>query len=122
MKQVKQYAMSIGYFLGGMLILSLILSILNYFDIFSVKICYIISWIFMLFFQFFTGIFYGRKAEKNGYLEGLKWSGIFLLLLVFINVVFFQSGFPLARIIYYLILAITTVIGSMIGINKKMKH
>lgn len=68
------------------------------------------------------GFLTGKKATKNGYLEGLKMSGITILMLLFFDMIFFQSSFTISRLIYYGLIVLLNIIGSMIGINKKSSN
>ena len=61
----------------------------------------------------------GKLAPAKGYLAGLKISGIFLLILLLLNLITSRTLFNLPTIIYYLILIISSVLGGMFGINKK---
>lgn len=70
--------------------------------------------------MFIIGLILGKQSDSKGYLNGLLLSVITILLLVITSLIF---KFPLNinTLIYYVILIITTVLGSMIGINKKTK-
>lgn len=119
MKQLKLYGKKLGIALLGMIILTLILSILNFFGIFIGKISHVISFLFMLALCFYMGLTSGKLAEKKGYIEGLKIGGLLVLFLLLIDLIFFCSPFSLRRMAYYFILLLTCTISSMIGINKK---
>jgi len=121
MKQLKFYSKQLGIFLLSTIIMSLLLSILGYFNLLGNKGCHIFSIIFLLILNTILGILCGKQAETKGYLEGLKMGALIILMLLFINVIFFGSAFTIGRIIYYLLLLLVCTIGSMIGINKKTK-
>lgn len=116
---MKHYSKIILFFLIGMILCSLFLSIFGYFGILSPSVTLVISWIVLLLFSFISGMSCGKKAEKKGFLEGVKLGGLFLLCLIFLNVIFFQSPFSIQRLVYYLLIFSFSVFGSMIGINKK---
>ncbi len=78
-----------------------------------------IIFIFMLLFFSILGFFYGKKTPSKGYLEGLKISFLLIVFLILINLLFYQNRFSLERIIYYIVLILSSTIASMIGINKK---
>ena len=77
--------------------------------------------IFMMILFLIIGYKYGKKADKKGYIEGLKIGFSLILVLLFINLIFYNSNFSLERVIYYIILILSSIFGSMIGINKKEK-
>ena len=79
----------------------------------------ILFMIFMTILFLIIGFKYGKTANKRGYIEGLKIGLSLILILVFINVLFCHSNFSIERLIYYLILILSSIAGSMIGINKK---
>ena len=77
--------------------------------------------IFMMILFLIIGYKYGKKADKKGYIEGLRIGFSLILVLLFINLIFYNSNFSLERVIYYIILILSSIFGSMIGINKKEK-
>ena len=64
------------------------------------------------------GIYMGKKANKKGYLEGLKLGILFSIIILIINLIL-AEGINIKDIIFYLILTISSIFGSMIGINLK---
>ncbi len=119
MKQLKHYGKVLLLFLGSSILLSLLLSILNYFGIFVGKTSQIILIIYMLIITFYIGYSSGKLALKNGYLKGLKIGGILILTLIFLNMIFFWSPLTIYRVLYYLIILIISIVSAMIGINRK---
>lgn len=119
MKWIERYLKTSGIFLGAMLIFTLLLSILQYFNILSGTVSLILTFIFMIGLFFFFGMQFGKTTDQKGYLEGLKIGAIFSLVVFLLNLFFFTSPFKLTRILYYGLLILASVVGSMIGINKK---
>ncbi len=116
---IKKYLNSIiivGLWLIG---LTLLLTILSYFNIANNTInnyCKIIIPII----AFLSGGWYiGKRSNKRGWLEGLKIGLISLLLFILSSLFIFNTNLAIKNIIYYFILLISTTLGSMIGINKK---
>lgn len=97
------------------LILPFLLSIFNLLGIFVNKIILIIISSLIM---FISGFLIGKKSSNKGYLNGgiLGLSFIFILIIVSI---FFKINFNIERFIYYIILLLSTVLGSILGINKK---
>ena len=74
-----------------------------------------------LFLYFFIIICYrvmGKKSKKKGWLEGIKLSICFIAIALLINTIFIKQ-FSIQTIIYYIIISLSCIFGSMIGINKK---
>ena len=100
-------------------VVSLILAIFNYFGIFGSKVISLIDMVMMIVIFIVVGYVNGKSAEKNGYLVGFKFGGILTLVLLFLSLLVFRTGFKFSSLIYYLVLIVSCVFGSMIGINKK---
>ena len=119
MKYIKKYGKGILSLIIFILIASLIISIFNYTHIFYSRASETCIFILMILFFSITGFIYGKKAPSKGYLEGLKVGAIFIFFLILINLLFFQNHFSLERILYYVVLILSSIFSSMIGINKK---
>ena len=119
MKTFKKYGKTIGIFLGIVLLFTTLFSLLNLGNIFYSRTTDTFLFLSMIFTLFVIGFEFGKKALKKGYLEGLKIGGCLIFLFLIINLIFYQTGFSLERIIYYLVLILSSMLGSMVGINKK---
>ena len=71
---------------------------------------------------FVIPLLFAHKSNKRGIILGLKLSLSFVLLLILINIIFFKSPFNIDRLIYYLILIISGILGGSIGKNIKLKR
>lgn len=118
MKQIKNISISLSIGILLILTLSFIFNIFYYFDILSQKTFDIIKTIIPILSFFISSFILGMKSSKKGWLEGLKIGIIYLILIIFLNLIFIHE-FSISSIIYYLILLLSSVFGSMIGINKK---
>lgn len=76
--------------------------------------------IFLLGIIFIQSFFLGKKTIQKGYLEGIKY-GLFMILLSFIPSVFLKK-FQLKVLLFYGLILLTSILGSMIGINHKQKN
>lgn len=93
----------------------ILLTIFNLIKIETTRIILIItSSIIMLAIGFILGI----KTNKNGYLNGLVLSSIIILSLLILSLIF-RFNLNTNSIIYYVIMVISTILGSVLGINKK---
>lgn len=62
------------------------------------------------------------KTQEKGIVLGLKLALIFVVLLILINLIFFRSGFNIDRLIYYIILIASGMLGGSFGKNIKTKQ
>lgn len=115
---LKKYLKSYIFLFGLIIIMTLILSIINYFYILNDQTFKIIIPIISI---FFSSIMLGKESKEKGYIEGLKFSIILLILMIIVKLIS-QTNFNLKVIIIYLVFIFTGVIGAMLGINlKKIK-
>lgn len=115
---IKTYLKSYGYLFGILFILTFILSIINYFFIIPINIFKIL--ILVISFLVST-IILGKNIKQKAYLEGLKFSSIYLIIVVIINFLILKSSFSIKNLVFYLLILFTGIIGTMIGINLKKK-
>lgn len=118
MKYVKDYGMTILKFLGFLIGGSVVISLL-YYLLFSTKVVNVFTFLYMVVVFFLFGFKTGKKTENRGFLAGLKIGFLLLLVLLLFNLVFYQTGFKLIRVIYYMVLLFASVVGATLGINKK---
>lgn len=119
MKTLKKYGKTLGIFLGIILILCAILACFNLGNILYTKSTDVIIMIGMILVFAFIGFTFGKKVPSKGYLEGLKIGASLIFLLIVINLLFYQTGFSISRLIYYIVLILSSTLGSMVGINRK---
>lgn len=118
MKKLKNLSISLLISTSSIIIGSFLLNILYYFNIVNENIFNILKMIIIIISLFISGILLGKKSKKKGWLEGLKLSGIVIFIILIINLIFIKE-FNLQTIIYYIIILLSCVFGSMLGINKK---
>ena len=111
------YLKSLIIFLSSIIIIPFFLTLFNLMHLDSNKILIIIIGSFLM---FIIGIITGRNSNSKGYLKGLLVSVISILLLIIISLIF-KISLNINSLIYYIILVISTIFGSMIGINNKKK-
>jgi len=119
MKYLKKLGMSFVYILSSLFALTFIITILSYFNIMNDKIVSIFKIIIPIISLFIGGFYIGKNSNKKGFIEGLKLSLLFSIIVIIFNFLAFDSSFKLKYLLYYLILIISCIAGSMIGINKK---
>ncbi len=106
-------------FLGIILIFILILSLLNMLSSLSYKTIKTICVIFMILLFFITGFKQGKKSNIKGIFCGLKYGALGCLILFILSLCLFFKDLTFRMFLYYTILILTTMFGSIIGVNKK---
>ncbi len=119
MKTIKNISFNIIYTFLFFIFFSLVLTILNYFNIINYNILSILKIITTIITLMFSGLLMGKKAKNKGWLEGLKISS--LVVSIFILITLFLNEFDISKITFYIILIISGILGSIIGINTKKK-
>ncbi len=119
MNKYLKYLKALLYVSIPILVFSLILSLLYYFNILTGKSFNILKVITILFSFIIGGIYIGKKANSKGYLEGLKIGLITVILFFLLSYLTFNKEITIKNLIYYLVILTTSTIGSMVGINKK---
>ncbi len=116
MKYLKKISLNIIYTIIFFIILSLLLTTFHYFNIINYQTLAICKIIIPILSLFFSGLLMGKKASKNGWLEGLKISLIIIGILVILAISIRE--FEPKKLTFFLILIISGIFGSIIGINK----
>ena len=113
----KKLGSALLLFLGIVLGTTFLLTIFNYFDIIRADWIKVMKFLIPVIAIFIVGYKLGKQSEKKGYLEGVKIGGLVAgLFLVFVVLV---DKFMWKSLLYYLIIILIAVIGSMLGINRK---
>lgn len=119
MKYLKNLSMSFLYIISSILVLTFITTILSYFNILNDEVTSIIKIIIPIISMLIGGFYIGKRSNKKGFLEGLKLGLIFSSILIIFNYLAFDNSFKFKYTLFYLILLISSILGSMIGINRK---
>ena len=114
---LKKYLKSYLYLFSSIIILTLILSLLNYFYTFPTKIIKLLIPIISI---LLSSIILGKNTKEKAYLEGLKFTSLYIILSLIISLIT-KNPFTIKLILSYLLLLLTGIIGSMIGIQLKNK-
>lgn len=115
MKYLLKY---LGYYSVFIILLTFICSLLNLIGVNS-TITNLMIFIFNILVFFIFGFKSGKKASNKGYIAGLKIGGLFLLILIIINLFSARAFLNITTIIYYIVLLLSSTLGGMLGINKK---
>lgn len=122
MNYLKNISIALLYIIGIIFGTTMLITVLNYFNIITGTTLTISKILICVISLFVGGIVIGRKSSKKGWLEGLKLSLIFLVLLTIFNYLGLNSPLKLKNLLYYIIIIVSCVFGSIIGINKKIDN
>ncbi len=117
MKYLKKLLKGFIYSISSLLILGLLLTVLNYFGVISYNITAIGKIIIPLLSLAIGGFVIGKNSNKNGWIEGLKFG--LILSLIFLIITIILNGFKSKDLIFISLLIISSIFGSMFGINSK---
>lgn len=115
------YLKSLLFILVPFLVLSILFSLLYYFNILGESVYSIFKMIIPSISLFIGGVYLGKHSKEKGWLEGLKLGGGMVLFLFLISILFLNS-FSFKGIIYYFIILFSTILGSMFGIRNVEKE
>lgn len=94
-----------------------VITFLSYFNILGYKITIYLKLILSILAFIISGYMIGKTSNKNGWLEGLKYSFIIIIPVLIINLLL--GTFKYKVLIFYAILSFCSIVGSMIGIARK---
>ena len=114
-----KYLKTLLYVTIGTFFFNLILTLLYYFNIIGANVNSYLKLIFMAIIMITGGLMIGLKADKKGWLEGIKIGGIVICLMFLVSYLGFDKSLNIKSIIYYVLLILSSMLGSVIGINKK---
>lgn len=119
MLKLIDYFKVLGKLLIYLLVGIFVITLLNYINVINTTVFAYSKFIFALVIFFIGGLQIGKKSDNNGWLQGIKF-GIFLSIILWIfNYLGYDNAMNLKLGIYMLILIVTTMLGSMIGISNK---
>lgn len=111
-----KYVKCLGFIFIPIIILGILYTVLYYFDIMGSNIFKWISLITMIMSLLFGCMYLGKNSKSKGWLEGLKIGLGICLLFFLISYLGFET-FSLKNIIYYLVIVLISMFGSMFGIR-----
>lgn len=117
---IKKYLISLGIIFSCLLGISIFLTIFNYFDIINFNTFKILKVITSIVSLFIGGFIIGKKSDKKGFLEGIKLGVIYVLIIFILSICL--SNFKISKLLLYFMLILTSMLGSMFGINKNTKE
>ncbi len=116
MRCLKNIGISCLYSYGFIFILTFLLSFFNYVNFIEGSFTFFM--IFNLILSVFIGGFVcGKRSLKKGWLEGLKYGFVFLIILTLLNFLGFSNSLSLKYFVFCSIILVSSILGGMIGIS-----
>ena len=113
MNYLKSFIWSLGIFLSSIIILT----IFNYFNILNGTILKVLE-LFIPLISIFIGSYkLGKTSNQKGYIEALKYSGIWVIIFLIFNII--TKNITLIGILYLILMILIGVFASILGINKR---
>lgn len=122
MTYIKNLGIAFCFIIGSLLGTTLLITLLHYINWIGSKTLSILEIIIPLLSLFIGGFVIGKNSKQKGWLEGLKLGGIFLIILILFQYLGLHIHFSIKTILFYSLLLISCVFGSMLGINKNTKE
>lgn len=120
MLKVLNYLKYIGMFILFIIGIALITSLINLTGL-NTNLINKLSVILTALSFFIISAMASKNFKEKGYILGIKLGVLFVVLMILINLIFFKSGFNIDRIIYYIILVFSSILGGSFGKNLKIK-
>ena len=118
MTNIKKYLIQTLITVISTILLTTLITTLYYFNIINPTTYNILKIVIILLTLFINSLILGQKSKQKGYLEGIKFSSIIVIMFIILTLILTKS-FNIKYLIYYLIIIITSILGSMIGISLK---
>lgn len=119
---MKKYVIPFLYTVGIILIGSLIISTLYYFNILSDKVYSIFLYLVSIIAVLIGSIKFSKVLNKKGFVNGIIYFLTLFILMIILSILIFKSDMSLKNIIYYFILLIFSMLGGIIGKNFKEEN
>lgn len=103
----------------SLFITSLLVSTLAYFNIIDNSKNAIIFIVFIISILI-NSFLLGKRTNKNGYVEGIKIGSTIIFTFIIIRLLLKRN--IIEKLLYYVIILITSIFGCILGINKKEKR
>lgn len=118
MIQIKRLFKYTLYSILYILLITFIITLFNYIGLLPSKIINIIKLTIPFIILFIFAYKLGKNANTKGYLEGIKISLLYILFSIIYSLLT-KNNINYINFIFYMILIITSTLGSILGINKK---
>lgn len=119
---LKNSGKALGISFLSLLLLTFLVTLFNYVGIFGLSLVKVFSYLTPFLSFLIGGIILGKKSINKGWLEGLKLGVIAIAILFIFNFLALDGGYSLANLILYMVVLLSCILGSMIGINMKKEQ
>lgn len=119
MKNWKALLKNEGFFWSEILIIAFFVNCLSWFSSFDSKIITIILFIIMGVLFLIWGLRIGEKTEDKGFLAGIKFAGLNILIMILLSWLLFGFAFSISQLLYYVLIILITTGGAIVGVNRK---
>jgi len=119
---ILKYLKVLLYILIPLFVLTLILTLLQYFNILGDTGTNYFKLITIALTMLVGGIYIGVNSSKKGWLEGIKVGIEIIIILFVVSYLAFDTGINIKTLIYYFLILSSSMLGSMIGINKRKSN
>ena len=121
MNKLLNYLKHFSLFCIFIIVIAIITSLINLTGIKSITISKLSVILTALSF-FIISLLASNKTKERGIVLGLKLGLSFIIILILVNLIVFKSPFNIDRLIYYIILLASSLLGGSIGKNIKLKR
>ena len=112
------YIKSIFFNVLELFLLLFLITILYYFNLINEKTFSILKLVILLLSIFINTFILGRNTKKKSYIEGIIYGSILITILLILTILL--SKVQIKLLIFYPIILITSILGSIIGKVKKI--
>lgn len=116
MRCIKNIGISCLYSYGFIFVLTFILSFFNYINFIDGAFTFFMILNFIVS-VFIGGFVCGKRSLKKGWLEGLKYGFVFLIILSLLNVLGFSNSLCIKYFVFCCIVLVSSIFGGMVGIG-----
>ena len=117
---MKKILIHTSYFFILLLVSTLLLTIIDYFSLFNIKIIRGIKLLIPILSLAIISYILGKSALKKGYRAGIKLGSIVILIFTIFILLF--DKYQVKTLLFDFILLLTSMLSSMIGINQRKKN
>lgn len=120
MDDLKKLGFSYLYTNISILVVLLVITFLSIINFTSSKSTSILELISIILCLFVNSFLLGKKTSNKGYLEGLKLGFSISITYLLLSILVFNYNLNFKSILFYILIVIISMFGSMIGINKRL--
>jgi len=117
MKKIKKFNFSY-LSLGILLLVILIISLLNFIDVFSSNVSNVLIYIMFYITLIFNSFKFALKSKSKGIITGIKISSIITVIIIFLRLIL-KFKFSWWTFIYILLIYLFSIVSAIYGANKK---